>query len=160
MEMNFSRQSVLSSQTIEHYMTLLMTLPSLEPADGFVVRDEVIGAFRDRVVHSVGGTADYRGTRVPEFRLNRHRRVPADHGQPPVLLRQGHPAVLRPQRHRRIIRLPGERRQRSVSRVVETAQTFESIIGERVRGSDRPQRIQFFLKIPSTLLAIINLLSQ
>lgn len=112
------------------------TLPEtfLEPADGLVIGDEVVGALRGRVVvHAVRGAAHHHAARVPELALVRHRRVPADGGQSLVLLRQGHAAVLRPQRHRGVRRLPGERRQRSVTCVIEAAQTFESMIGESVQ---------------------------
>lgn len=105
--------------------------PILEPANSFVIGDEIIRALR-RIVHVVGGT-DNQATRVAELRFVRHRRVPADGSQALVLPCQCHTTVLRPQRHRRIIRLSGERCQRSVARVIEAAQTFESMIGDSVR---------------------------
>ncbi|KAL0114478.1 hypothetical protein PUN28_011619 [Cardiocondyla obscurior] len=105
--------------------------PVLEPADSFIIGDEIIGALRGRTVHAESG-ADNQAARVAELRFV-HRRVPADGGQTFVLPRQCH--ALRPQRHRRIIRLPGKRRQRSVACIIEAAQTFESMIGEGVQGS-------------------------
>lgn len=105
---------------------------TLEPADSFVIGDEIIRALRGRIVHVVG-RADNQATRVVKLRFVRHRRVPADGSQALVLPCQCHTTVLRPQRHRRIIRLSGERCQRSVARVIEAAQTFENMIGDNVR---------------------------
>lgn len=36
----------------------------LEPADGLIVGDEVVGTFRGRIVHAVSGTANDQAARV------------------------------------------------------------------------------------------------
>lgn len=114
---------------------ILCYVSALEPANSFIIGDEIIGALSGWIVHAISRAADNHAIRVTEFGFIRHRWMPADGGQSLVLLRQCHTAILWSQWHRRIIGLSGERRQRSVACVIETAQTFESKIGENVRWS-------------------------
>lgn len=52
---------------------ILRYVPALEPADSFVIGDEVVGALSGRAVHAVSGTADDHAARVAEFGFIRHR---------------------------------------------------------------------------------------
>lgn len=52
---------------------ILRYVLALEPADSFVIGDEVVGALSGRIVHAEGGTADDHAARVAEFGFIRHR---------------------------------------------------------------------------------------
>lgn len=106
----------------------------LKSADRLVVGHEVIGILHSRAVHVVSGAAHHEaGHTTAQLFLVRHGTVSGDRRRSSVLLNQRHAAVLGTQRHGWIGRLPGKRGQRTVTRVVEAAQTFERTIGEGVR---------------------------
>lgn len=59
----------------------------LEPADSFVVGDEVVGTFRGRIIHAISRTTNDQAARIAEFSFVCHRRMPTDSSQSLVLLR-------------------------------------------------------------------------
>ena len=112
-------------------------LPSnLKPADRFVVSHEVVGILHSRAVHVVSRTTNDESSRATaQLLFSRHGTVSRDCRRPSIFLRQSHATVFRTQWHRWIRWLSGQRRQCSVSSVIEAAQTFERTIGEDVQRS-------------------------
>ena len=98
---------------------------------------KVIGILHSRAVHVVSGAAHYEPSHTTaQLFLVRHGTVSCDRRRSSILLDQCHATILGTQWHRWISRLPGERGQCTVSRVVETAQTFERTIGEACSNNE------------------------